>query len=93
MTLPLFLVPFALLLAGKGGPGKLMAGAWIVFLLGAGGYPAMRLLAGKVPGEVELKVGYRAPNFTLKDQDGKDVSLSDFTGDHRVLLVFFRGKG
>lgn len=92
-TLPLFLVPFALLLGGKGGPGKLLGAAWIVFILGAGGYPAMRLLAGKVPGDVELKVGYRAPNFTLKDQDGKDVSLSDFTDDHRVLLVFFRGKG
>lgn len=91
-TLPLFLVPFALLLAGKGGPGKLVAAAWIVFVLGAGAYPALRLLTGKIEGKLELQAGFRAPNFTLKDADGKDVSLSDFTGENRVLLVFFRGK-
>ena len=94
-TLPLFLVPFLLLVLGWGAEkaGKLAAAAWIVFVLGAGGYPALRLLTGKIEGKVELQAGMRAPNFTLKDQDGKDVSLSDFTDDHRVLLVFFRGHG
>ena len=87
-TLPLFLVPFALLLAGKDGPGKLLAAAWIVFVLGAGGYPALRYL-GRIDGKVELHAGMRAPGFSLRDQDGKLASLADFTDDHRV---FFRGR-
>jgi thioredoxin-dependent peroxiredoxin len=35
-----------------------------------------------------LKVGDKAPDFTLKADDGRDVSLSDFRGK-RVLLYFF----
>jgi len=35
-----------------------------------------------------LEVGTEAPNFTLPDQDGKDVSLSDFAGK-KVVLWFF----
>ena len=35
-----------------------------------------------------LNVGDRAPDFTLKDQEGKDVSLSDFVG-RRVVLYFY----
>jgi len=53
----------------------------------------MRTLTGHIADKVELQAGMRAPNFTLTNQDGKDVSLSDFTGDGRVLLVFFRGHG
>jgi hypothetical protein len=94
-TLPLFLVPLLFLALGKGAEkaGKLAAAAWIVFVLGAGGYVALRTLTGGISDPVELQAGRRAPNFTLKNQDGKDVSLSDFTDDRRVLLVFFRGKG
>ena len=94
-TLPLFLVPFLLLVLGWGAEkaGKLAAAAWIVFVLGAGGYVAMRLFTGGIDGKPEVVVGSRAPNFTLKNQEGKDVSLSDFSGEGRVLLVFFRGKG
>ena len=92
-TLPLFLVPLALLLAGRGEPGRLAVGAWALFLVAAAAYPALRLLVGVYPGEVELKAGARAPNFTLKDQDGNEVSLSDFTDDHRALLVFIRSRG
>jgi len=33
--------------------------------------------------------GETAPDFTLKDQDGKDVKLSDFRGSRNVLLAFF----
>ena len=32
----------------------------------------------------------KAPNFTLKDKDGKDVSLSDFTG--KKVIVYFYPK-
>ena len=34
--------------------------------------------------------GQMAPDFTLKDQDGKDFRLSDQRG-HSVLLYFYRG--
>ena len=34
-----------------------------------------------------LKVGDKAPEFKVKTDDGKDVSLSDFRGK-RVLLFF-----
>jgi peroxiredoxin (alkyl hydroperoxide reductase subunit C) len=36
-----------------------------------------------------LKLGAQAPDFTLKDQNGQPVSLSDFRGARNVLLVFF----
>ena len=35
-------------------------------------------------------VGQIAPDFTLKDQDGKGFRLSDQRG-HSVLLYFYRG--
>jgi cytochrome oxidase Cu insertion factor (SCO1/SenC/PrrC family) len=34
--------------------------------------------------------GQMAPDFTLKDQDGKEFRLSDQRG-HSVLLYFYRG--
>jgi len=35
-----------------------------------------------------LKAGDKAPDFKVKADDGKDVSLTDFRGK-RVLLFFF----
>jgi peroxiredoxin Q/BCP len=35
-----------------------------------------------------LEVGTKAPSFTLPDQDGNDVSLSDYAGK-KVVLWFF----
>lgn len=35
-----------------------------------------------------LKIGDRAPEFTLKNDTGVDVSLKDFLGK-RVVLFFF----
>jgi peroxiredoxin len=37
-----------------------------------------------------IAAGEPAPDFTLRDQDGEEVSLSDFRG-RRVLLVFYPG--
>jgi len=34
-------------------------------------------------------VGQVAPDFTLKDQQGKTVSLSDYTGTKNVVVVFY----
>jgi cytochrome oxidase Cu insertion factor (SCO1/SenC/PrrC family) len=38
-----------------------------------------------------IKVGQPAPDFTLEDMDGKNVTLSDFRGKKSVVLVFYRG--
>lgn len=35
------------------------------------------------------KIGNMAPAFTLKDQDGKDVSLKDFKGKKNVVVYFY----
>ncbi len=35
-----------------------------------------------------LNTGDRAPDFTLPDADGKQVSLSDFSGKEIVLWFF-----
>jgi AhpC/TSA family len=38
------------------------------------------------------RVGQKAPEFTLSDQDGKDVSLSGFVSRSKaVALIFYRG--
>ena len=36
-----------------------------------------------------LEIGRPAPEFTLKDQHGQDVSLSDFRGSKNVVIVFY----
>jgi peroxiredoxin len=35
-----------------------------------------------------IAVGERAPDFTLRNQDGEEVSLADYAGK-RVLIVFY----
>ena len=35
------------------------------------------------------KVGNVAPQFSLKDQNGKTVSLKQFKGTHTVILYFY----
>jgi len=37
---------------------------------------------------MKLKIGDKAPDFRLKDQNAKDVFLTDFKGKN-VLLLFF----
>ena len=36
-----------------------------------------------------VEVGSAAPDFTLKNQHGEDVSLSSYRGEKNVVLVFF----
>lgn len=36
-----------------------------------------------------VEIGQDAPDFTLKDQDGNDVTLSSFRGERNVVLVFY----
>jgi cytochrome oxidase Cu insertion factor (SCO1/SenC/PrrC family) len=37
----------------------------------------------------ELKIGARAPEFALPDQQGQVVRLSDFKGKKNVVLAFY----
>jgi peroxiredoxin len=37
----------------------------------------------------DIKVGDKAPDFTLKDQDQKEVKLSGFQGRKNVVLAFY----
>ncbi len=38
---------------------------------------------------MSLSVGQTAPDFTLKDQNQKEVKLADFAGKKKVVLVFY----
>lgn len=39
-----------------------------------------------------VKVGDKASDFTLKNTEGQDVSLSSLLADGPVVLTFYRGK-
>jgi thioredoxin-dependent peroxiredoxin len=39
----------------------------------------------------QVKLNAPAPDFTLADYEGNEVSLSQFKGKQHVLLVFNRG--
>src|SRR5438270_3188669 len=39
--------------------------------------------------DAELKVGDKAPDFTLKGSDGKTYKLSDFKGKQAVVLAWY----
>jgi peroxiredoxin Q/BCP len=41
---------------------------------------------------IRLEVGQKAPSFTLKDQDGATVSLSDYAGT-KVIVYFYPAAG
>jgi peroxiredoxin Q/BCP len=47
--------------------------------------PLLALLLGAAP----LKVGDRAPDFTLPDTDGKPVKLSELLAKGPVILAFY----
>jgi cytochrome oxidase Cu insertion factor (SCO1/SenC/PrrC family) len=71
----------------------------IVFLFAfiAMGAPAYAQLGPKDTGTFKpteldrVKVGDTAPDFTLEDADGNQISLSDYRGKKSVVLVFYRG--
>jgi peroxiredoxin len=38
---------------------------------------------------MSIAVGEKAPDFTLQDQNKKEVKLSDFAGKRTVVLVWY----
>lgn len=42
--------------------------------------------------ELPVEPGYRAPDFNLKDEKGRDVSLYGYIRDHLTVLVFVKGQ-
>jgi cytochrome oxidase Cu insertion factor (SCO1/SenC/PrrC family) len=51
--------------------------------------PAQSKATQEGPPPMTLKVGDKVPDFTLKDQNGKDVSLKDYLGKKNVVLAFY----
>jgi peroxiredoxin len=41
--------------------------------------------------QTAVKIGDKAPDFTLSDQNGKQVKLSKIAKKSNVVLVFYRG--
>jgi cytochrome oxidase Cu insertion factor (SCO1/SenC/PrrC family) len=56
---------------------------------GAGTLWAQTAKKAPPPPEPKVKVGDMAPDFTLRDQTGKQVKLSDFRGKKSVALAFY----
>jgi len=51
------------------------------------------VLAAAPSARADVKAGDEAPDFTLKDQDGNDVTLSSFRGKKNVVLAFYPEDG
>ena len=51
--------------------------------------PAAAAAQRPAPPHTTLKVGDKAPDFTLPATDGKTYKLSDFKGKKNVVLAFF----
>ena len=60
---------------------------YVAMLLVAMSVPLLR--AADTPPPPTVKVGDMAPDFTLTDQNGKQVSLHDFKGKKNVALAFY----
>jgi cytochrome oxidase Cu insertion factor (SCO1/SenC/PrrC family) len=76
-----------------------MRWVWLVFVCTAA--HALPMAAGQLgpkdgpavpPNDLHrVVVGVEAPDFTLEDQRGRRVTLSDSRGHEFVILVFYRG--
>ena len=51
--------------------------------------PATYAQSKEGPPPMNVKVGDKVPDFTLRDQNGKEVSLHDYLGKKNVVLAFF----
>jgi hypothetical protein len=63
-----------------------------IFMFGFFSYVFFYVLRQVPPSTGAPRVGQKAPQFTLSDQDGKEVSLNDLVGRSKaVALIFYRG--
>jgi hypothetical protein len=69
--------------------GRFLAGIFLPGLL-LGGMALARAAGARLEEQAGLKVGDKAPPFTLLDQAGKERSLGEFLGRGRVAIVFYR---
>jgi len=77
---------------------EIMSGAWVAgfraspakmaLLVGAVAVVMLALRSAKSDGEPP-KVGEKAPDFALPDQNGRSIRLSDFRGKKTVVLAFY----
>jgi len=58
-------------------------------LRAAVGALAAAVVVPMLAGAADLKIGDRAPEFVLPDQEGRVVKLSDFKGKRNVVLAFY----
>ena len=66
-----------------------MKQVFLAALLAANLMPALHAADQPAPPQPKFKVGDMAPDFTLTDQKGKKVSLSEFKGKKNVALAFY----
>jgi cytochrome oxidase Cu insertion factor (SCO1/SenC/PrrC family) len=71
-------------------PIRLMALALAFSLLSAPDLSAQGKEKPSPEEQTGLKVGVKAPKFTLKDQEGKERSLDEFLKKGKVALVYYR---
>ena len=64
--------------------------SWAVFFVLMSALSAMGQSKPYPKPQVPAAVGHLAPDFILKDQDGKNFHLADQRG-HWALLFFYRG--
>ena len=64
--------------------------AWCAAALGALALAAPGRADDAAPEHTGIKIGAKAPDFTLTDQAGKRRSLGEFLKNGPVALVFFR---
>ena len=63
-----------------------------ILMFGFFSYVFFYVLRQVPPSTGSPRVGQKAPDFTLSDQDGKDVSLRDLISRSKaVALIFYRG--
>lgn len=60
----------------------------LLFFIAMSANPGLPVSAQR---SIPVKVGDTAPDFTLEDQNGQKVTLSESRGKSPVVLVFYRG--
>jgi peroxiredoxin Q/BCP len=72
------------------GPRNKILRCKIVGTAAEGGIAAFLALDFDLPGEILMKVNDKAPDFTLQDENGKEIALKDLRGKTVVLYFYPR---